>query len=112
MKRLVGPIAVVSGAVLIAGCGGGSMVRSWKLTSRGTSSTRSYICLRSARLDECIGQALGGFVQVSQLTTALDPLRIDLDALWKRLGVVRSKDGVSFDDRAPQAALRRAITRP
>lgn len=40
------------------------------------------------------------------------PMRLDLDALWKRLGVVPSGSGVTFDDRAPQAALRRAITRP
>jgi len=36
----------------------------------------------------------------------------DLDALWRRLGVV-ARDGVaSFDDSAPLAAIRRAITAP
>ncbi len=40
------------------------------------------------------------------------PMRIDLAALWKRLGVVPGPGGVTFDDGAPQAAIRRAITRP
>ncbi len=40
------------------------------------------------------------------------PMPTDLDALWKRLGVVQGAGGVSFDDRAPLAAVRRAITRP
>ncbi|MEM6991592.1 MAG: twin-arginine translocation signal domain-containing protein [Myxococcota bacterium] len=42
---------------------------------------------------------------------ALAPGDIDLDRLWDELGVVRADDGsVSFDDRAPLAAVRRAIT--
>lgn len=40
------------------------------------------------------------------------PMRIDLAALWKRLGVVPTASGARFDDAAPQAALRRALTRP
>jgi predicted metalloprotease with PDZ domain len=32
-------------------------------------------------------------------------------AMWAALGVVREGDSVRFDDRAPRAALRRAITR-
>ena len=39
------------------------------------------------------------------------PERVDLDALWKRLGVRRTRGGVSFDDDAPAAAARRAITK-
>jgi hypothetical protein len=39
------------------------------------------------------------------------PLAVDLPALWKKLGVVPRPDGgVTFDDAAPQAAIRRAIT--
>ena len=37
------------GSASSAACGASSWTRSWKLTSRGTSSTRSYICRRSAR---------------------------------------------------------------
>src|SRR3546814_5566661 len=35
---------------------------------------------------------------------------LDLDALWRDLGVKLTADGVQFDDTAPKAALRRAIT--
>ncbi len=39
---------------------------------------------------------------------------VDIEALWSRLGVVRraGQQGVTFDDRAPLAAVRRAITSP
>jgi hypothetical protein len=42
---------------------------------------------------------------------ALAPGDVDLDALWHRLGVHRAGDHVRLDDDAPQAELRRAITR-
>jgi len=35
---------------------------------------------------------------------------VNLDDLWRRLGVVADGDGVRFDDSAPDAAIRRAIT--
>jgi hypothetical protein len=38
--------------------------------------------------------------------------RVDLDGLWRRLGVQRTREGVTFDDRAPLAAIRRSITMP
>jgi predicted metalloprotease with PDZ domain len=37
---------------------------------------------------------------------------IDLDSLWKLLGVVYKNDSVQFDDSAPRAAVRKAITAP
>ena len=40
-----------------------------------------------------------------------EPMPMDLADLWKRLGVVRGAGGVTFDDAAPLAAVRRAITR-
>lgn len=43
---------------------------------------------------------------------ALAPGKVELDAMWRDLGVAASKDGVAFDDRAPFAAIRRAITAP
>jgi hypothetical protein len=38
------------------------------------------------------------------------PVRSDLGALWRRLGVRRDRDGISYDERAPLAAVRRAIS--
>jgi hypothetical protein len=38
------------------------------------------------------------------------PEAIDLDGLWRRLGVATAADGVRFDDHAPEAAFRRAVT--
>jgi hypothetical protein len=39
------------------------------------------------------------------------PVTVDLDALWQKLGVVRNGNGVRFDNSAPEAAIRMAITR-
>jgi hypothetical protein len=41
---------------------------------------------------------------------ALAPGTVDLPALWTRLGVRAEHGRVQFDDRAPLAAVRRAIT--
>lgn len=38
------------------------------------------------------------------------PVEVDLATTWKRLGIARSGDSVTFDDKAPLAAVRRAIT--
>ncbi len=40
------------------------------------------------------------------------PAPVDLDDLWRNLGVIRTSDGVRFNDAAPLAAIRRAITTP
>lgn len=39
------------------------------------------------------------------------PKPVDLTELWQKLGVVRDGDGVRFDDHAPEADIRKAITR-
>lgn len=39
------------------------------------------------------------------------PVPVDLESLWKKLGVVRSGNGVRFDSHAPEASIREAITR-
>ena len=39
-----------------------------------------------------------------------NPVQVDLPALWKRLGIRSEGRSVVFDDRAPLAAVRRAIT--
>lgn len=41
---------------------------------------------------------------------ATKPVTIDLDGLWKKLGVVRTETGVRFDATAPDAAIRASIT--
>ena len=40
------------------------------------------------------------------------PAPVDLDALWRRLGVLPDGTSVRFDETAPEAAIRRAITAP
>jgi hypothetical protein len=40
------------------------------------------------------------------------PKPVDLNALWKELGVIQTADGVRLDDTAPFANIRVAITRP
>ncbi len=40
------------------------------------------------------------------------PVPVDLDAIWKRLGVLGSPENITFDDRAPLAAIRIAMTQP
>lgn len=42
----------------------------------------------------------------------MKPGRVDLAALWKRLGVVYSAGAVSFDETAPLAKIRKSITAP
>jgi hypothetical protein len=41
---------------------------------------------------------------------ASEPSREDLAGLWRRLGVLRGPEGVGFDDQAPLAAIRRALS--
>ena len=38
------------------------------------------------------------------------PVMPDLNELWQQLGVKLGRDGVEFDDAAPLAPIRRAIT--
>jgi predicted metalloprotease with PDZ domain len=40
------------------------------------------------------------------------PMKVDLDELWRRLGVVADGRDVRFDERAPLAAVRRSIPAP
>lgn len=42
--------------------------------------------------------------------TADKPVEFDLDALWKKLGIVMEDGRVTFDDKAPEADIRRAMT--
>ena len=38
------------------------------------------------------------------------PVTVDLEAIWKELGVIRKGRSITFDDSAPLAAVRKAIT--
>jgi hypothetical protein len=40
------------------------------------------------------------------------PAPVDLDQLWKKLGIAMKDGAVTFDDKAPEANIRRAITAP
>jgi len=40
------------------------------------------------------------------------PVSVGLDALWSELGVRRGANGMTFDDSAPLASIRRSITQP
>ena len=59
-----------------------------------------------------IGDDAVGVPVLSELYERMkdQPAPVDLAALWQRLGVRLEGDGVAFDERAPLAALRRAMT--
>jgi hypothetical protein len=40
------------------------------------------------------------------------PMRVDLDALWQKLGIESEGRGIRTNDKAPLAAIRKAITAP
>jgi hypothetical protein len=40
------------------------------------------------------------------------PVTVDLDHLWAELGVQQGQHGITFDDNAPLAKIRRSITQP
>ena len=61
-----------------------------------------------ATADRAIGV---GVLQELYAKMALKPVTVDLDQLWKRLGVP-SASGKSFDDKAPLAEIRRSFTTP
>jgi hypothetical protein len=66
-----------------------------------------------SRILEVGDQAVGGTIlQDLYRRMAGSPMDVDLPALWKKLGVVPGPDGVTFDDAAPAAAIRRALTAP
>jgi hypothetical protein len=59
------------------------------------------------------GDAATGVPVLAELYAKLAaaPGEVDLDALWKRLGVVAKGDDVVFDETAPLAEVRRAMVR-
>jgi len=61
-----------------------------------------------------VGDAATGTTVLQDLHKEMGsrPDPIDLDSLWRRLGVSLVKGRVSFDEQAPEAAIRKAITAP
>ena len=58
-------------------------------------------------------QATGTHVLMDLYNQTRDkPKEMDLEKLWKELGVERTADGVRFDNTAPMASIRQAITAP
>ena len=61
-----------------------------------------------------IGDAAVGVPVLAELYERMkgEPYPVDLDALWRSLGVRQDDQRVVFDDTAPLAAVRRALTQP
>jgi hypothetical protein len=61
-----------------------------------------------------IGDAVVGLPVLGELYAGMkgEPYPVDLEALWSRLGVRLEGERVVFDDAAPLAAVRRALTQP
>jgi hypothetical protein len=79
------------------------------ILARGNMETSSTVAPLLAIGDEATGtMVLSDFY--ARFSDSPEPF--DLEALWRRLGVVREGRTVRFDDGAPEAALRRALTRP
>lgn len=59
-----------------------------------------------------VGDAATGVPVLRELYTqhATTPTPVDLDALWKKLGVAWNGRAIAYDDTAPLAAVRRAMT--
>jgi hypothetical protein len=67
----------------------------------------------ATRIFETGGKATGTDVLMTLYESMrAAPVMTDLDALWRQLGVKAADGGVIFDDSAPLAAIRRAITTP
>jgi hypothetical protein len=60
-----------------------------------------------ARMDRAVGVTVLSELYAQHANAAV---RVDLKDLWKRLGIAYSHRNVTFDDTAPEAAVRRAIT--
>jgi hypothetical protein len=74
---------------------GGSIEVEWPLD----------VALKAA--DDAVGVSVMTKLYAQMKSAPVEP---DLNALWKTLGVEESASGVVFDDDAPEASIRRAIT--
>ena len=83
--------------------------------SADTDSTRSAVDDAAAvPLDLLLGDAATGTRVLEDLyeRERAAPMVTDLDAFWRSLGVPNDPLTEPFDDHAPLAAIRIAITRP
>ena len=80
------------------------------VVTAGGVNTETWPMRQSLRIGD---QATGAHV-LEELYDELraQPGKIDLDQLWSDLGIKIGSASVSFDERAPLAAVRRAILRP
>ena len=77
------------------------------LDAGGSIRTSADIAYAFKTGDETVGVPV-----LTELYTQMKdkPVTTDLDALWKKLGVIYKDGAVSFDDKAPDAAIRKAMT--
>ena len=61
-----------------------------------------------------VGDAATGVPVLTELYRSMGdaPVKVDLDAWWKRLGIRKQNGRLVFDDNAPLAVVRRAVTAP
>lgn len=73
----------------------------------GNIGTKGSIGFTLETADKAVGVPV-----LTELYAAMKdkPVTPDLQALWRKLGVIYRHGRVSFDDRAPDAALRKAMT--
>ncbi len=90
-------------------------VRGLEDALRGVLASQGGIC-SERRLRDVLaaGDRAAGVAVLEELHARFGPRpeRVALDDLWRRLGIRSSGDGVTFDDRAPLASVRRAIMGP
>lgn len=80
------------------------------LVAGGANVSLSWSLARAVReLERAAGEPVFGR---RLRAMGAEPVREDLEALWRRFGVERRDGGVAFDDAAPLAAFRRSLTAP
>jgi len=79
------------------------------LAAGGSISTEADIGYTLETADKAVGVPVLTALYASMKDKPVTP---DLPALWKKLGVIYRDGKVSFDDSAPDAAIRKALTAP
>jgi hypothetical protein len=78
------------------------------IVAEGGRISRTWPIERALR----VGDRATGVPALAELYAKMKdrPVAVDLDALWRQLGVRLEGGEIRFDDQAPMAAIRRAIT--
>jgi hypothetical protein len=97
-------------------------IREWTKNQKGLEDSLRGINRGGGNINEDwdIGKALAMGDKATGTTVLRDlynemrdkPAPIDLDQLWKKLGIAMKDGTVTFDDKAPEASIRKAITAP